>query len=257
MIAQRFERPTNLEKLGFEHPKKPLLRDWRGRQKWVEEALKTYKPTRLLSHNTKTDDPSLNLPILGHCLNKTERCETACYALTGPIAMSVSVLKQEYLSRYLRQANDLRQLIGECSVVKSVRLNGGGDLLPAHVPAIIKLAKACKETIFWGMSKNLDVLRLINTAGLPNLSLLLSVDGTTPKSIIENYTGAFVWGPALPGDKIPFGDKRLKVVFPYHQGGKVRDPNMPKTHLDCRAITNKELHCNQCRRCWNARPFNR
>lgn len=246
--------PTVLERMGYVHPKKPLIKDWDGRSKWVKNALKTYKPSKLLSCNSKTNDPSLNLPIVGHCLNKTDNCSKNCYALTGPISLSLSVLKGEYLSRYLLQT-DLRQLIGECSVVKSVRLNGGGDLLPGHVPAILKLAKVCKDTTFWGMSRNKEVLKAVNNSGLKNLSLLYSIDASTPPQLYKDYKNGLVWGPRLAGDEVPLNDPRLKVIFPMHQGGKIRDKEMPQTRLDCKAVVNKSLHCNMCRRCFTAKPF--
>lgn len=254
-MENKFERPTTLEKMGFTHPEHPLINDWEGRREWVENSLKTYKPSKLLSHNTKTDDPSLNLPIVGHCLNKTERCASQCYALKGPISFSLSVLKAEYVSKYLLQTKDLRQLIGECSKVKSVRLNGGGDLLPGHVPAILKIAKACKETIFWGMSKNKEVLHLVNGSKIKNLSLLYSIDGTTKKELYSGYEGGIAYGPRMPEDVIDFSDKRIKVIFPNHTGGKVRDKEMPVTRLDCRAVLNKNLKCTDCKRCFNALPF--
>lgn len=247
-----FDTPTTLEKMGYKHPKHPLIKDWSGRKKWVDDALKTYKPSKLVSANTKTQDPSLNLPIVGHCINRTQLCNKICYAQTGTLAFSLSVLKTEYLSRYLL-GTDLRQLIGECSRFKSIRLNGGGDLLPGHVPAIIKLARACKETVFWGMSRNKNVLKSINGARLKNLSLLYSIDATTPVKEWKDFQGGMVWGPRLASDKIP-EDRRIKVIFPYHSQGKVGE-DMPTHYKDCRAVINKELHCNQCRRCWNSKPF--
>lgn len=243
---------TVIEKMGYKHPKHPLVKDWRGRKTYVEGVLKTYKPAKLISTNTKTNDPSINLPIVGHCLNKTERCAQTCYAQVGLQAFSLAQLKAEYLSRYLL-GTDLRQLIGECSRFKSIRLNGGGDLLPGHVPAIIKLARACKETVFWGMSRNKNVLKSINGARLKNLSLLYSIDATTPVKEWKDFQGGMVWGPRLASDKIP-EDRRIKVIFPYHSQGKVGE-DMPTHYKDCRAVINKELHCNQCRRCWNSKPF--
>ncbi len=253
-MENKFAKPTTLEKMGFTHPENPLIGDWKGRKEWVDNTLKTYKPSKLLSSNSKTQDPSINLPIVGHCLNKTEVCERECYALKGTQAFSLAQIKAEYLSRYLLQSNH-RQLIGECSVVKSVRLNGGGDLLPGHAPAIIKLAKACKETVFWGMSRNKEVLKSINESGLKNLSLLYSIDASTPPHSYVDYPWGLVWGPRLAGDEVPLNDPRLKVIFPMHQGGKVRDKAMPKTRLDCRAIENKSLHCNACKRCFTNRVF--
>lgn len=248
-----FANPTVLEKKGLTHPKKPLIGDWEGRKEWVEKSLKTYVPHKLLSHNTKTDDPSLNLPIVGHCNFQTERCEKLCYAKKGPISFSLSVLKAEYISKYLLQTKDLRQLIGECSKVKSVRLNGGGDLLPGHVPAILRLAKVCKETVFWGMSKNKEVLRQVNEAGLPNLSLLYSIDATTPVKEWKDYEGGMVFGPRLAGDQVPSED-RIRTVFPYHKGGKT-EKDVVKHHKDCKAVYNHDIKCSSCKRCWTATPL--
>lgn len=251
-MENKFSNPTALEKKGFSHPKNPLVGDWEGRKKWVEKALETYKPNKLLSHNTKTEDPSLNLPIVGHCINKTERCGSLCYALRGPISFSLSVLKAEYVSKYLL-GTDLRQLIGECSKVKSVRLNGGGDLLPGHVPAVLRLARVCKETIFWGMSKNKEVLRQVNGARIKNLSLLYSIDSTTPKHEWETYAGGMVFGPRLAGDPVP-QDNRIRTVFPYHKGGKT-EKNVVRHHKDCKAVYNHEIKCSNCKRCWIATPL--
>lgn len=249
----KFTNTTTLEKMGFTHPDKPLIGDWEGRRKWVEEALKTYKPSKLLSSNTKTEDPSLNLPIVGHCINQTERCMSLCYAKKGPISFSVSVLKAEYLSKYLSQTKNLRQLIGECYSVQSVRLNGGGDLLPKHVNAVIKLARACKETTFWGMSKNKEVLYLINGSKLKNLSLLYSIDATTPKKEWETYEGGMVFGPRLVGDPVP-SDNRIRTVFPYHKGGKV-ETGAEHHHKNCKAVFNHSIKCSSCKRCWVSDPL--
>lgn len=251
-MENKFAKPTTLENMGFTHPKNPLIGDWGGRKEWVENALKKYKPRKLISSNTKTEDPSLNLPIVGHCINQTDICKSTCYAMKGTQAFSVAQLKAEYLSRYLL-GTDLRQLIGECSVVKSIRLNGGGDLLPGHVPAILKLAKVCKETVFWGMSRNLEVLKDINGAGLKNLSLLYSIDASTKKEDWEFYDGGIVFGPKLSTDIVPVDD-RIRTVFPVHKGGKT-EKNVVKHHKDCKSVYDHNIKCSSCKRCWVATPL--
>lgn len=244
---------TIIEKMGYKHPKHRLIHPWEGRSAYVKKVLKTYKPNRLLSTNMKTGDGSINLPIVDHCTNQTQRCSKLCYAKKGTISFSLHVLKSEYLSNYLKQTKDLRQLIGECSVFTSVRLNGGGDLLPDHVPAIIKLARACAGTTFWGMSRNKQVLEEINSAEIKNLSLLYSIDATTPTELWKNFKGGLVFGPRLPGDVVPVDD-RIRTVFPYHQGGKVKE-DFPRHIKDCRAVYNHDIKCTACKRCWVATPL--
>lgn len=203
-----------------------------------------YTPQKILSTNTKTGF-SLNLPIKGHC-NPTKNCAHDCYARTGYTAMPTSKKKQAWVSRYLANGS-LDKLILECKALSTVRLNGTGDLNMNHVPAVISLAKACPRTLFWGMTRKIDVAKAINKK-LPNLSLLVTVDASSPKETWK-YKGAMCYGPRRPGDIIP-DDKRIKTVFPRHFSGSVV-AGVKKHPKDCQAVWHNISGCIECGQCWD------
>lgn len=207
----------------------------------------SYHPVQLLSNNKKTG-VSINFPIKGHC-RPTKRCAADCYGKSGHTILPCNIKKQNYLSQYIAEGN-ITLLTAECSRYLSVRLNGVGDLNPNHLPGLFSLAETCPQTIFWGMTRKVDIAYAINTRGLPNLSILLSVDVTSPKSVWK-YNGAMCFGPRRPEDDIP-DDPRIVTVFPRHHAGRVimKVPNHPK---DCPAVRHKVDGCIHCRRCWTAK----
>jgi hypothetical protein len=206
-----------------------------------------YFPTTILSENSKTGC-SLNLPIAGHC-RPTKNCSRTCYARYGHTALPVSKNKQRWLSDYLK-GSDITQLIGECRGRTAVRLNGTGDLNKEHVPNILKLAKTCPATVFYGMTRKIEIAKALNNK-LPNLKFMVSVDSSTPKSIWENYKGTLCWGPRFAGDVVP-NLKNIRTIFPYHFAGKiVKKDHMPHDPRDCPAIWHKVSGCLSCGKCWN------
>ena len=206
--------------------------------------MKEYFPTTILSSNTKTGC-SLNLPIAGHC-TPTKNCAASCYAKCGHTALPSNKKKQMWLSNYLK-GKDLSGLIKECKSRTAVRLSGTGDLLPAHIPSILSLAKACPQTMFWGMTRKLNIATELN-GKLPNLKLMVSVDATSPKEIWD-YNGVLCYGPKLKGDVVP-KDKRILTVFPYHFSGRVVK-GVTRHKKDCLAVHHEIDGCLSCGKCWN------
>lgn len=219
----------------------------------VQQALKLanklrtgYVPIQLLSENSKTCI-SINMPIASTCY-PTKRCSRDCYGRSGHIAWENSLRKQRYIANYLEQG-DIDLLINECRQYVSVRLNGVGDLNAEHVPAILSLAEACPQTTFWGMTRKIPIAEEVLTGNLPNLSLLLSVDVTSPASVWEYQTGPLCFGPRRPEDDVP-DDQRIITVFPRHHAGKIIG-DIPLHAKDCPAVRHKVDGCLQCKRCWN------
>lgn len=206
--------------------------------------MKNYKPINILNKNTKTGC-SINFPIPGHC-RPTKICYKHCYGKTGPMIFKRSKIKFDYISRYLKRKN-ISQLIDECRKKKAVRISGCGDLLSEHVPNIIKLAKECHDTMFWGMTRKIEIARAINNK-LSNLKLLLSLDSSSPKSDWK-YKGKMCYGPIMEGEKVP-EDNRIITVFPYHAHGKIVG-NIKRTKKDCPAVRHDVSGCLECGKCWN------
>ena len=203
-----------------------------------------YAPQKVISENNKTGC-SINFPIKGHC-RPTKLCKSCCYAKCGHMALPNSVRKQQFVSKYFL-GNDLRQIIGECAQFHTVRLNGSGDLLTGHVNNIIRLADACPTTEFYGMTRKPEIATAINNQ-LSNLSILLSVDVQSPKSVWK-YPGKLCFGPRRFNDEVP-NDKRVIMIFPYHFLGKVVK-HVPEHPLDCPAVRHTVSGCLECGRCWN------
>lgn len=206
-----------------------------------------YKPTQLLSENRKTG-VSIDFPIEHHC-RPTKVCKKTCYAHSGFQSFPNSKRKQRYVSDYLK-GGDITQLINECIQRTSVRLSGAGDLLLEHVPNLVSLAKACPQTMFWGMTRKVEIAEAINKSGLPNLKLLVSVDASSPDSV-WNYPGKMCFGPRLEGDNDSrLGNKNIVTIFPYHFHGEIVG-QIPETEKDCPAVRHKMAGCFECQRCWN------
>ena len=205
--------------------------------------MNTYSPGTILSSNTKTGC-SINLPIAGHC-TPTKNCSRTCYAKCGHTALPSNKKKQVWVSHYLSGKN-LSTLIKECKSRTAVRLSGTGDLLQTHTKNLIRLAKACPDTMFWGMTRKLDIAKAINNK-LPNLKLMVSVDSSSPTSV-WNYKGTLCFGPRLKDDKVP-NNSKIKTVFPYHFAGKVIK-GMPEHKKDCQAVYHRIDGCMSCKKCW-------
>ena len=204
-----------------------------------------YQPQTILSSNTKTGC-SVNLPIRDHC-RPTKNCSHTCYARSGHTALPSNIRKQNWVSNYLK-GPDLTQLIKECRGRTAVRLSGTGDLQTQHIPNIRRLARACPTTMFWGMTRKIEIAKALN-GRLPNLKVMVSVDSSSPESV-WNYQGTLCWGPRFASDKtIP---KRIKVIFPYHCTGRIVQAKfMPNDKRDCPAIRHTKDGCLSCGRCWN------
>ena len=206
-----------------------------------------YHPTMILSENTKTGY-SINLPLAGHC-RPTKNCAFCCYARTGHTALPTSKRKQVWVSNYLK-GPDISELIEECKNQVSVRISGTGDLSLEHCPNILKLARSCPSTQFWGMTRKLEVARALN-GHRQNLKFMVSVDASSPKSVWK-YKGKLCWGPRLAGDTVPKKDRRILVIFPYHKAGRVvAKAIMPKDVKDCPAIWHRVSGCRECGKCFN------
>jgi len=205
--------------------------------------MKPYYPTTLISENKKTGC-SINLPIKGHC-RPTKRCKADCYAKSGHTALATNLRKQAFISDFLK-SDDITPLIYECKRFTMVRLNGTGDLLRDHIPNMLSLAEACPQTEFWGMTRKINIAKALNNK-LPNLSLLVTVDATSPQSI-WNYQGALCFGPRRPEDAVP-DDERIVTVFPRHHAGRIIG-NVPLNKKDCPAVRHTVNGCAECGRCW-------
>jgi hypothetical protein len=245
------------------------------------------KNGKVLSENTKVGR-SLNFPIEGYC-HPSVLCEVACYAKTGRLAMTASTTHQQKVAQYFNNG-DMTRLIAEVKKWKyaSIRISASGDLIPAWVPHIIKLAQACPNSMFWGMTKKAGVAYSINKEMLPNLALLVSLDSSTffrPSGqrlldYVDNggfYCYTEVCAETIKKTVIAAGrdairahlddediiemydahaqkhDAKLVTVFPEHKGGRVL---VSRTHpKDCPAIRDKVEGCWQCGKCWNSFPW--
>jgi len=203
-----------------------------------------YWPTTLLSENKKTC-VSINMPIKGTCI-PTKRCAADCYGKSGHTALPTNTKKQRFLSDYLEKG-DIEALIQEAGSYVSVRLNGVGDLNSCHLPAIISLAEACPQTEFWGMTRKIEIADQVN-GKLGNLSLLVSVDVTSPDSVWK-YPGTLCFGPRRPEDAVP-NDDRIITIFPRHHAGRIIG-DIPLDDKDCPAVRHKVDGCIECKRCWS------
>jgi len=202
-------------------------------------------PQTILSVNRKTGC-SIDLPIAHHC-RPTRNCARACYAKRGPQAWPLPARKHAWLSTYL-SGSDISRLIKECQNRSSVRLSGSGDLLAAHVPNLIRLADACHETRFWGMTRKTEIARAINKPALPNLRILVTVDSTSPKRTWD-FPGTLCYGPRHPQDQVP-SDSRILTVFPAHYSGKIQS-GVPRDPRDCPAVRHDVSGCLVCGRCFS------
>ena len=208
-------------------------------------AVKSYAPGSILSENSKTGC-SINLPIKGHC-RPTKNCAATCYARVGHTALPSNLKKQNWVSNYLKGRN-ISDLIKECQTRTAVRLSGTGDLQTEHVPNILRLARQCPATQFWGMTRKLEIAKALNNH-LPNLKVMVSVDSSSPEAVWK-YQGTLCWGPRFASDKII--PKRIKVIFPYHCTGRIVQAKfMPNDKRDCPGIRHTKDGCLSCRRCWN------
>ena len=204
----------------------------------------SYHPVQLLSENRKTCI-SINLPIKGHC-TPTKQCAANCYGKSGHTVLPTNLKKQTFISNYLAKG-DIDLLVYECQQYVSVRLNGVGDLNINHLPAILSLAEKCPQTIFWGMTRKIPIAKGIN-GKLPNLSILVTVDPTSPKSVWD-YDGTLCFGPRRPEDSVP-DDERIITIFPYHHIGRIVG-NIPDDPRDCPAVRHRVKGCSECKRCWS------
>lgn len=204
-----------------------------------------YRPQKILSENRKTA-VSLDLPIKGHC-RPTALCFKYCYAKSGPQAYPNSVRKHVWISRYLA-GRDLSQLILECRSQIAVRLSGSGDLNACHTAAVIRLARACPGTQFWGMTRKPEIAKSLMSKHLPNLRMMVTVDSSSPAATWR-HDGALCYGPRRQTDSVP-PDPRIITVFPRHCTGKVVG-NVPHHPQDCPAIRHTATGCHECGRCWS------
>ena len=206
--------------------------------------MKPYSPVHIISENSKCGC-SINLPIRGHC-RPTKNCAACCYAKSGYTRLPASMRKQIYVSRYLA-SKDISRLKEECRAKSAVRISGTGDLLMSHVKNLVQLAKDLPMVQFWGMTRKLEIANAVNKK-VPNLRILLSVDGTSP-SRVWNYQGPMCWGPRIATDQVK-DDPRIKTVFPYHFVGRVVK-GMPRHAKDCKAVWHEISGCLSCGRCWS------
>lgn len=202
-----------------------------------------YSPGQILTKNGKTGS-SIDFPIQGHC-SPTKNCHKHCYARFGNQSRPNCLRKQQWVSNYLL-GDDISRLIVESKYRRSIRLCGAGDLLPGHIPNLLRLAEEAPQTEFWGMTRKTDIAGQVN-GRLQNLRLLVSVDSSSPESV-WNYQGKMCWGPRLPEDQVP-EDDRILVVFPRHHGGKVIKA-VPEHPKDCQAVYHRIEGCIECGRCW-------
>jgi hypothetical protein len=209
--------------------------------------MKPYHPGTILSTNTKCGH-SINLPIAGHC-RPTKNCARTCYARKGRTALPSNKKKQVWVSNYLKGLN-LTELITECKKLTAVRLSGTGDLQTDHLLGIRRLARACPNTMLWGMTRKLEIARALN-GKYPNLKLMVSIDSSSPAETLA-YKGTLCWGPRLASDAIP-DNKHIHTIFPYHNSGKIVNPKiMPHDSRDCPAVRHIVKGCSDCGgRCWS------
>jgi len=199
----------------------------------------------ILSSNKKT---GVSLNFTRADCRPTTTCLKCCYGKAHYLGNGKAALaKWARNSQYLATTPDCKELIVEARAFSAVRISGIGDIIPKQVPNLIKLAKACPGTQFWGMTRKPELAKKLN-GRLPNLRMLVTVDATSPQSVWDTYDGRLCYGPRRAEDKVP-RDKRLVTVFPYHASGKVVG-NVPTHALDCPAVRHKVSGCLECTRCW-------
>ena len=199
---------------------------------------------KILSSNKKTG-VSLNLPTK-NC-TPTTICSHCCYGRHhylghGKACLNKWIRNSDYLA-----STDCSELISEARAFTAVRIAGVGDIIPEHVKNLLKLAKNCPVTQFWGMTRKPKLAKQLN-GRRPNLKFLVTVDAASPRHS-WNYQGALCFGPRRAQDKVP-NDSRIVTIFPYHNSGKVVG-KVPEHKLDCPAVRHKISGCLECGRCWN------
>lgn len=149
----------------------------------------------LFSANAKTSI-SLDFPI-GHTCNPTALCASVCYAGSPRAAATwrKSLRKRLRNLRYFllvsadeaaeRMTNEFRREARRWSkrtTLDFLRVNGGGDLFPAVVPAINRFAELNPDIRVWIVTRQFGLARGIGE--FPNIFLQLSLDRTTPPAFI-------------------------------------------------------------------------
>jgi len=205
----------------------------------------SYHPGQILSENRKTA-VSLDLPIKGHC-RPTTICAFCCYAKAGPQAFPNATRKHAWMTKYLA-GPDISQLTAEARAHTAVRLSGSGDLNSEHLPNIIRLARACPKTMFWGMTRKPEIATALMKSRTPNLRMMVTVDASSPAHTWA-YPGKLCYGPRRATDSVP-KDSRIVTVFPRHCTGRICG-KVPSHKLDCPAVRHKVSGCLSCGRCWN------
>ncbi|MEN6550153.1 MAG: hypothetical protein ABFE07_29265 [Armatimonadia bacterium] len=204
-----------------------------------------YRPKEFLSTNSKTGT-SLNLPVI-NC-RPSARCAQACYACTGPISWHNSITKSLAVDAELK-AGRVERLIEEARRLTNVRISGSGDLTLEQVPAIIRAARSCPGTLFWGFTRKPEVARALHRKAR-NLTIILSFDASSKDRSFRGYRGPLAFGPRRPEDAVP-SDRRIVVVFPEHIQGHTTK-GVPRHRLDCPTSRGAEHDnaCEKCQRCW-------
>jgi len=198
----------------------------------------------LLSENKKTGH-AINLPIK-NC-RPSAYCQKVCYACLGPISFDASI-NRSLLTDYLLSSGDVNGFIYECSALTSCRICGSGDLNIEQAPSIIKIAKACPKTSFYGFTRKREIADGL-LKKVKNLFMMLSIDHTTPENVYKGYKGKIAFGPRVKGVDMP-KIKNISVSFPEHHRGETVE-GIKELDSDCPATRglSHEGACLNCRKC--------
>jgi hypothetical protein len=231
----------------------------------------------LLSVNAKTS-VSLDFPI-GHTCRPTRLCAAVCYASRpgAPAAWNKSLRKRLRNLRYIeveetgkaidRLSQDfarMRRSWAKRGVkLDFLRVNGTGDLFPALIPVLNGFAARNPSVLLWIVTRRFDLAALIEP--LPNVSLQLSLDATTPPSLKEAACEIVATNPCAY-----FSDLRTEPTDDTHGAAIVFNatPELPyNPRTDCPVdaghlpLGNERgiggTACSKCRKCFSQRTLER
>ena len=218
-----------------------LFRRRLAKEKRCEGHRDPQKP--ILSSNPKTGF-SLNLPVL-NC-QPTQACAQNCYACQGPSTFCCAIEKAVAVDRWIRTNPRWAAQKTACEAGQTLlRLNGSGDITPAHLPYVRALLR--NGVRLFGFTKRRDTWTAFSALGI---QLMFSIDVTMDR---RRLTWALRTVPRVrlaycrrPGD--PDWSDRVGVTFPEHGPYTNSTDKIPGSETDCPAVRLHTL-CKDCLRC--------
>lgn len=221
------------------------------------------KLLRTRSVTSQNHDTVLSLDWPHYCAHATEACggpEGWCYTFQGRqagrlhnrhAAMVDTLARREpaLFARHVQAEVEKAVAKGDMSY-PNLRVSGSGELIEAHVPALLEVARA--GVWLWGFTRNLRVADRLRRHGI---SIIVSCDrSSSPQFLQKAREMGFPLGYSSAGvsDRPPEG---TLVTFPVHRVGRVREvvdsPSLcPKVLADFFHDSRPEAYCQKgCSRC--------